>query len=96
MKSPKAKKAAKTAAKNARKRATRAKERSEAAADHVDAKRAKAYHDMEPRVCDLALAATLAMEVFDQPELFLFAVSQLDDMAQRFRANYYKNEFPPE
>jgi hypothetical protein len=62
----------------------------------VDAKRAKAYHDMEPRVCDLALAATLAMEVFDQPELFLFAVSQLDDMAQRFRANYYKNEFPPE
>jgi len=62
----------------------------------IDAKRAKAHSDMEPHVCDLALAATLAMEVFDQPELFLFAVSQLDDMAKRFRVNYYKNEFPPE
>jgi hypothetical protein len=58
--------------------------------------RAKAYSDMEPYVGDLARAAELAMEVFDRPELFLFAVSHLDDMAQRFKANYYKNEFPPE
>ena len=59
-------------------------------------KRSKAYRDMEPYVGDLSRAAELAMEVFDRPELFLFSVSQLDDMAQRFKANYYKNEFPPE
>jgi hypothetical protein len=39
-------------------------------------------------------AAELAMEVFDGPDLFLFAVSQLDDMAQRFRTRYYAEEFP--
>ena len=58
--------------------------------------RSKAYRDMEPCVGDLSRAAELAMEVFDRPELFLFAVSQFDDMAQRFKANYYANEFPPE
>jgi hypothetical protein len=62
----------------------------------IDAKRAKAYSDMEPYVCDLARAAELAMEIFDRPELFLFAVNQLDDMVQRFRARYYAVEFPPE
>ena len=66
--------------------------------DHaaVDARRAKAYGDMESHVCDLARAATLAMVVFDQDDLFLFAVEQFDAMAQRFRANYYAEEFPPE
>jgi hypothetical protein len=64
--------------------------------DPVTAKRAKAYHDMEPHVCDLARAAELAMEIFDRPDLFLFAVNQLDDMVQRFRARYYAVEFPPE
>jgi len=55
----------------------------------VDAKRAKAYGDMEPHVCDLAHAATLAMEVFDQSELFLFAVTlchrQLQSRALRLQ-----------
>jgi hypothetical protein len=36
------------------------------------------------------------MEIFDRPELFLFAVGQLDDMVQRFRARYCAEEFPPE
>jgi hypothetical protein len=36
------------------------------------------------------------MEVFDLPELFLFAVSHLDDMTEQFRRNYYANEFLPE
>ena len=62
----------------------------------VEAKRAKTYSEMEPYVCNLSHAATLAMEVSDMPELFLFAVSQLDDMVQQFRANYYANEFLPE
>jgi hypothetical protein len=35
------------------------------------------------------------MAVFDDGDLFLFAVDQLDTMAQRFRANYYAEEFPP-
>jgi hypothetical protein len=54
------------------------------------------YHDMESHVCDLARAATLAMVVFDQDDLFLFAVEQFDAMAQRFRANYYAEEFTGE
>jgi hypothetical protein len=51
---------------------------------------------MEGHVCDLANAAKLAMALFDNGDLFLFAVDQLDTMAQRFRANYYAEEFPSE
>jgi hypothetical protein len=36
------------------------------------------------------------MTVFEDDDLFLFAVGQLDAMAQRFRARYYTAEFPPE
>ena len=57
---------------------------------------AKAYFDMEGHVCDLANAAKLAMVVLDNKDLFLYAVDQLDTMAQRFRANYYAEEFPSE
>ena len=77
----------------AKKAATRRKATS-TQVDPVTAKRAKAYHDMEPHVCSLSRAAELAMAVFDQPELFLHAVGQLDDMTQRFRARYYAEEFP--
>lgn len=92
---PRAKKAAKTRAKNARFRANKAKERTAAARSEqaTIAKRAQAYSDMESDVCDLARAAELAMIVFDNERLFLFAVDQLDNMAQRFRANYYAEEF---
>jgi hypothetical protein len=95
--SRKAKKAAKTMAKNARFRARTAKtiEAREQAEKATIEKRAKAYFDMEGHVCDLANAAKLAMVVFDNKDLFLFAVDQLDTMAQRFRANYYAEEFPP-
>ena len=83
--SPRAKKAAKTKAKKKR-----------AKIDHaaIDAKRAKAYGEMENSVCDLARAAELAMTVFDNDRLFLFAVGQLDFMVQRFRDRYYAEEFP--
>jgi hypothetical protein len=83
MRNPKAKKAAKTRA-----------EKQPAKIDPATEKRSKAYRDMEPHVGDLSRAAELAMEVFDRPELFLFAVSQLDDMVQQFKANYYAQEFP--
>ena len=85
--------------KPAKKRKAPAKAKNKPAkTDHValDAKRAKAYSDMESHVCDLARAASLAMAVFEDAELFLFAVGQLDAMTEQFRANYYANEFPPE
>jgi hypothetical protein len=56
--------------------------------------RANVYSEMENSVCDLSRAATLAMEVFDKPDLFLFAVGQLDFMVQRFKDRYYAEEFP--
>ena len=62
--------------------------------DPVTEKRAKAYRDMEPHVCDLARAAELAMLASDVEELFLFAVEQFETITQRFRANYYAEEFP--
>jgi hypothetical protein len=64
--------------------------------DHaaVAARRAKAYGEMENSVCDLARAADVAMKLFDDDALFLFAVGQLDFMVQRFRARYYAEEFP--
>jgi hypothetical protein len=78
-----------------KKAATRAKKKP-AKIDHaaIDAKRAKAYSDMENSVCDLARAADVAMKLFDDDALFLFAVGQLDFMVQRFRARYYAEEFP--
>ena len=84
MRKPKAKKAA-TKAKAKPAQADRAT---------VDARRAKAYSEMENSVCDLARAAELAMTVFDNDRLFLFAVGQLDFMLQRFKDRYYAEEFP--
>jgi hypothetical protein len=59
----KAKKAAKTRARNAHKRAAMSKARSAVKIDHaaIDAKRAKAYFEMENSVCDLSRASPLAM-----------------------------------
>jgi len=81
----------------AKKAATKAKAKAKPAqADRatVDARRAKAYSEMENSVCDLARAAELAMTVFDNDRLFLFAVGQLDFMVQRFKDRYYAEEFP--
>lgn len=85
MRKPKAKKAATKAAKKKR-----------PPIDHaaVDARRAKAYSEMENSVCDLSRAAELAMTVFDNDRLFLFTVGQLDFMVQRFKDRYYAGEFP--
>jgi hypothetical protein len=95
MRSPKA---TKTRAQGVRFRAAAAKARAEVALSEkamIEA-RSKAYRDMEPYVCNLSYAATLAMEISDVPELFLFAVNQLDDMVERFKANYYAKKFLPE
>jgi len=80
-------------AKAAKKKAAR-KRTPKPALSAIEAKRAKAYSDMENSVCDLARAAELAMTIFDNDRLFLFAVEQLDFLAQRFKEHYYAEEFP--
>jgi hypothetical protein len=63
--------------------------------DPVEAKRAKAYADMESHVCDLVNMGTIAMDQFDKDKgLFVFAVGKLEDMLNEFRARYYAEEFP--
>ena len=58
-------------------------------------KRANAYSDMEPHVCDLVSMGTLAMDQFDKDQgLFIFAVRKLEDMLIEFKTHYYAEEFP--
>ncbi len=85
----------KTRAKNARFRAAKAKARS-AEVDPVMARRAEAYRDMEPHVCDLVKMGTIAFQLFDDPnrELYDFAVCRLSEMLYQFKAQYYAEEFP--
>ena len=56
--------------------------------------RANVYREMENSVCDLSRAAELAMTVFDNDRLFLFAFGQLDLWCSGDR--YYAEEFPGE
>lgn len=61
----------------------------------IDAKRAKAYSDMEAHVCDLVNMGTIAMDQFDKNEgLLTFAVGKLENMLNEFKAHYYAEEFP--
>ena len=85
-----------TRAKNARKRAAMKTKRDAVSLSEQATieKRAKAYGEMENSVCDISRAAELAMTVFDNGRLFLFAVGQLDFMVQRFKDRYYAEEFP--
>jgi hypothetical protein len=96
MQNRRAQKAARTRAKNARFRANKAKEGSaaELSEQATIKKRASAYRAMENSVWDISRAAMLAMKVFDDDQLFLFAVGQLDFMVQRFRERYYALDFP--
>jgi hypothetical protein len=78
--------------KTVKKRAPEANDR------ETEAKRAKAYHQMENSVCEIARMGELAMDCFDDPDSgkFIFAVGHLEWMLQRFRQRYYAMEFPPE
>ena len=81
-------------AKTAKKKKTSPK-RPTKGADDVAAKRAKAYADMEPHLCDLAHMGEIAAMMFDKDKgLFVFATTQLDDMLQEFRRRYYAMDFP--
>jgi hypothetical protein len=82
-------------AKAARKKAAR-KPTPKAAASATAAKRAEAYSDMEPHLCDVVRMAEMAMTLFDNPDrgLFVFAVGHLEEMLQELRKHYYAEEFP--
>jgi hypothetical protein len=70
-------------------------ERPAKAATDVDAKRAKAYAEMEPHVGDIVRMGDIAAMMFDKDEgLFIFATTHLDEMLQQFRARYYAMDFP--
>ena len=79
----------------AKKAATKEKAKSDHA-DSVAARRAEAYRDMEPHVCDLVKMGTIAIGLFDHPdrELYDFAVYRLSEMLDQFKAQYYTEEFP--
>jgi hypothetical protein len=77
-------------AKTAKKKKTSPK-RPTKGADEVAAKRAKAYADMEPHLCDCVKMGRIADQLFDDPdrELYDFAVHRLVDMLEELRAGYY-------
>ena len=62
----------------------------------IEAKRAKAYSDMEPHLCDVVRMGAIAMMLFNNPDqgLFVFAVGHLEEMLQELRKHYYAEEFP--
>jgi len=61
-----------------------------------EAKRAQAYRDMEPYLCDVVSMGRIAAQLFDDENqgLFIFATTHLDDMLREFRASYYAEDFP--
>ncbi len=82
-------------AKAPKKKKASPKRPSRATAD-VGGKRAKAYAEMEPHLCDIVRMGEIASMLFDDPDQgrFIFAVTHLDDMLQAFRARYYAMDFP--
>jgi hypothetical protein len=62
----------------------------------IDAKRSKAYGDMEPHLCDVVRMGEIAASLFDCSDqgLFVFAVGHLEQMLLELRKRYYAEEFP--
>jgi hypothetical protein len=62
----------------------------------IEAKRAKAYSDMEPHLCDVVRMGEIASMLFDNPDegLFVFATTHLEDMLLELRRRYYAMDFP--
>jgi hypothetical protein len=63
----------------------------------IDAKRAKAYSDMEPHLCDAVQMSEIAGSLFDSPDkgLLVFAVAHLAEILHQLRQRYYAVDFPP-
>ena len=63
--------------------------------DPIDAKRARAYADMESHVCDLVSMGTIAMDQFDKNQsLFVFAVGKLEDHVERIQGALLRRGIP--
>jgi hypothetical protein len=67
------------------------------AADAEIARRAKAYFDMEPHLCDCVKMGRIADQLFDNPdrELYDFVVHRLAEMLEELKAGYYAESFKP-
>jgi hypothetical protein len=65
-------------------------------ADPDDARRAEAYFDMEPHICDVVNMGTIAVGLLDHPNrgLYDFAVCHLSEMLDELKARYYAMDFP--
>jgi hypothetical protein len=63
----------------------------------IDARRAKAYFDMEPHLCDCVKMERIAAQLFDDPdsELYDFAVDRLAEMLEDLGKRYYVVDFSP-
>jgi hypothetical protein len=61
-----------------------------------DAKRAKAYADMQPHLSAVVRMGEIAASLFDCPDQgrFVFAVTHLEDTLQELRQRYCSEEFP--
>jgi hypothetical protein len=59
-------------------------------ADEIEAKRARAYADMEPLLCDCVKTGRIADQLFDNPdrELYDFVVHRLVQMLEDLKAGY--------
>jgi hypothetical protein len=82
-------------AKAAKKTAARKPTPKPAVVGEIEAKRPKAYADMESHVSDLVNMGAIAMDQFDKEiGLFIFAVGKLEDILNKFKVHYYAEEFP--
>jgi hypothetical protein len=68
-----------------------------AADGEIVAKRAKAYADLEPFLCNVVNMGTIASNLFDCPDqgLYDFAVNHLEAMLDDLEARYYALDFTP-
>ena len=81
--------------KRSKKKATPRKQPADGTGAAIDAKRAKAYFDMEPHLCDCVKMGRIASQLFDNPdsELYDFAVDRLAEMLEDLRKRYYALDF---
>jgi hypothetical protein len=63
----------------------------------IEAKRAKAYAEMEPHLCAVVNMGTIASNLFDctDRELYDFAAHHLEEMLDDLKGRYYPLDFPP-
>jgi hypothetical protein len=67
--------------------------------DPDDARRAKAYFDMEPHICDCATMAKIAAQFVVEADNgtnreLVFAACHLYEMLDALKARYYAMDFP--